>query len=136
MMLGSAIPDIVSADVAVKGMHEVLGYPLYLIPFLGVAKLLGIIAILIPGYPRIKEWVYAGLFFDLTGATYSIVVNGGTAAEWGFMAIPLILGMLSYILSQKIEFICCNKLKYTPHGKVSDNHPYFRKNGDRNMYSG
>src|SRR5690606_23020386 len=90
MMLGSALPDIVSTDIAVEGMHGNLGYPLYFIPFIGVAKTLGVIAILIPGYPRVKEWAYAGLFFDLIGATYSIIANGGTPGEWGFMAVPLL----------------------------------------------
>lgn len=96
MMLGSAIPDILSQEVAVKGMHEDLGYPLYFIPFIGTAKLLGVIAILIPGFPRIKEWAYAGLAFDLIGATYSIIAVGGTPAQWGFMILPLLLMVLSY----------------------------------------
>ena len=48
VMPGSAIPDIMRSEVAIKGMHEGLGYRLYLIPFVGVAKVLGIIAILIP----------------------------------------------------------------------------------------
>jgi hypothetical protein len=41
MMLGSAIPDVISSQVAVKGMHGGLGYPLYFIPFIGIAKILG-----------------------------------------------------------------------------------------------
>ena len=66
LMFGSAIPDVFSHPIAVKGMHEDLGYPLYFLPFIGIAKWLGVIAILIPAnYPRIKEWAYAGLFFDL-----------------------------------------------------------------------
>ena len=69
MMLGSAIPNVLSAAISVKGMHHDLGYPLYLIPFIGVAKILGTIAILIPGFKTIKEWAYSGLFFDLIGAT-------------------------------------------------------------------
>ena len=70
MMLGSAIPDVLSAQDAVKGMHDGLGYPFYFIPFIGVAKVLGVIAILVPGFPKIKEWAYAGLTFDLVGATF------------------------------------------------------------------
>jgi hypothetical protein len=101
MMLGSAIPDILSSDVAVKGMHDDLGYPLYMIPFIGLAKLLGVIAILIPGFPRLKEWAYAGLFFDLIGATYSIIAVGGTPAQWGFMIMPLALFVLSYVWYHK-----------------------------------
>ena len=96
MMFGSAIPDVLSVDIAVKGMHTDLGYPLYFIPFIGVAKVLGVIAILIPGYPRIKEWAYAGLFFDLTGATYSIFALGATGSDYAFMLMPLTLFFLSY----------------------------------------
>ena len=71
LMFGSAIPDVMVSEMAVKGMHDGLCYPLYFIPFLGVAKILGVIAILIPGYPRLKEWAYAGFAFDLIAAMYS-----------------------------------------------------------------
>ncbi|MBS1730439.1 MAG: DoxX family protein [Bacteroidetes bacterium] len=101
MMFGSAIPDVFSQEVAVKGMHIDLGYPLYFIPFIGIAKWLGVAAILIPGYPRIKEWAYAGLFFDLIGATYSIIASGGNVGQWGFMILPLALGTLSYYYYHK-----------------------------------
>ena len=76
-----------------------LGYPKYIIPFLGVAKLLGVIAILIPGFPRIKEWAYAGLAFDLIGATYSIVAVGPIQVSMLGMVvffIPLIGSYLYY----------------------------------------
>lgn len=81
LMLGASIPDIISAPFAVEGMAQ-LGYPVYFVPFIGVAKLLGVIAILIPGYPRIKEWAYAGLVFDLIGATYSIIAVGKPTSDW------------------------------------------------------
>jgi hypothetical protein len=97
LMLGSAIPDILTSPIAVKGMHEDLGYPVYFIPFIGVAKLLGVVAILIPGYPRIKEWAYAGLIFDLIGATYSIAAAGKPITDWIFMALPIALGVSSYV---------------------------------------
>ncbi len=100
-MFGSAVPDVFSLEIAVKGMHHDLGYPLYFIPFIGVAKVLGVTAVLIPGYPKIKEWAYAGLFFDLIGATYSIVSSGGNAAQWGFMIMPLALGAFSYYFYHK-----------------------------------
>lgn len=103
MMFGSAIPDVFSSEIAVKGMHTDLGYPLYFIPFIGVAKVLGVIAILIPGYPRIKEWAYAGLFFDLIGATYSIIAIGGNSGQWSFMIMPIALGALSYFYYHKIK---------------------------------
>ncbi|MBP9222195.1 MAG: DoxX family protein, partial [Chitinophagales bacterium] len=71
-MLFSAIPDLLTVPDAVKMVHDDLGYPVYIIPFLGLAKILGVIAIIIPGFPRIKEWAYAGLAYDLIGATYSL----------------------------------------------------------------
>ncbi len=61
IMMLSAIPDIIKVPDAVQMVSTHLGYPVYFLPFIGVAKLLGAIAILIPGYPRIKEWAYAGL---------------------------------------------------------------------------
>ena len=101
MMFMSAVPDIFSNPIAVKGMHEGLGYPLYFIPFIGIAKALGVIAILIPGYPRIKEWAYAGLTFDLIGATYSIISSGQPVPNYAFMVLPLALAILSYTFYHK-----------------------------------
>ena len=48
-----------------------LGYPVYLLPLLGIWKLLGTIAVLVPGFPLLKEWAYAGFFFVMTGAVFS-----------------------------------------------------------------
>jgi len=99
LMLGSAIPDIMSSPVAMQGMHIELGYPAYFVPFIGVAKLLGVIAILVPGFPRLKEWAYAGLAFDLAGATFSIFAVG--KPDWMFMVLPLALATASYVFYQK-----------------------------------
>lgn len=99
LMLGSSIPDIISSPVAIKGMHGELGYPVYFVPFIGVAKFLGVIAILVPGFPRLKEWAYAGLSFDLLGATYSILAIG--KPDWTFMILPLALATASYVFYQK-----------------------------------
>jgi hypothetical protein len=97
MMFGSAIPDVFSAAEAVKGMHDGLGYPLYFIPFIGVAKVLGVMAILVPGFHKLKEWAYAGLTFDLIGATFSIIASGAPLANWAFMVLPLSLAFASYV---------------------------------------
>ncbi len=51
------------------------GYPSYIIPVLGLGKVLAILAILWPGVPRLKEWAYAGLFFNMIGATASHVAR-------------------------------------------------------------
>jgi hypothetical protein len=100
MMLGSAIPDILVSPIAVEGFRK-MELPVYLVPFIGVAKAFGVLAILIPGYARIKEWAYAGLFIDLVGATYCIISSGEPAASWIPMALPIALGVGSYIFYHK-----------------------------------
>lgn len=100
-MLFSAVPDIMVVPDAVKIITTDLGYPKYLVPFLGVAKLLGAIAILIPGFKRIKEWAYAGLFFDLIGATYSAIAIGGFQIQLLFMILPISFLFISYFLWHK-----------------------------------
>ena len=55
-------------------MH--LGYPVYLLTLLGISKLLGTIAVLIPKFPLLKEWAYAGFFFVMTGAIFSHLAVG------------------------------------------------------------
>lgn len=99
-MLFSAIPDILVVPESVK-MVTGLGYPTYIIPFLGTAKLLGIIAILNPWFKRIKEWAYAGLFFDLIGATYSAIALEGFKLPIAFMILPIGFLFLSYFLWHK-----------------------------------
>jgi hypothetical protein len=94
-----------------------LGYPEYFIPFTGWAKLIGVIVLLIPGNGRIKEWAYAGLFFDLVAAVYS-----GIAVSQTFDPLMLTLlfwfvpGILSYIYWHKKIKLDANK-KVVPGNK-------------------
>lgn len=102
MVLGS-IPDIMSVPNAVALFNH-LGYPTYLLPFLGIAKLLGVVAIIIPGFPRIKEWAYAGFVFDLTGAMYSSISVGDPASEWASIHYWVYFDCrLLYFPSQKVK---------------------------------
>src|ERR1700733_3552938 len=98
-MLLSAIPDIMVIPVAVNGFKEIQ-LPAYLVPFVGVAKVLGVLAILIPGYPRIKEWAYAGLMFDLLGAIYCIAC-GKSVADGLPVLLPIIIGICACIFYHK-----------------------------------
>lgn len=120
MMLAAAIPDIVSSPIAIEGMHGKLGYPVYFIPFIGVAKLLGVIAILIPGFPRIKEWAYAGLAFDLIGAFYSIIAAGEATGSWLPMLLPLSLAAGSYIFYHKKLTLQSDLTATVPHRDYSN----------------
>ena len=72
-----------------------LGYPLYLLTVLGVWKLLGVIALLVPGFPRLKEWAYAGFFFDLTGAAVSGIARGGVGDPGTVIWMPIILTLIA-----------------------------------------
>jgi hypothetical protein len=117
-MLFSAIPDVLSAPEAVT-MITGLGYPKYFVPFIGVAKVLGAVAILIPGLKRIKEWAYAGLFYDLFGATYSALALGGFDPAILFMILPIGFLFLSYYLWHKKE----------GYGKTADKHDRERLRG-------
>jgi uncharacterized membrane protein YphA (DoxX/SURF4 family) len=100
LMIFSSIPDILSSTDAVTFMNH-LGYPNYFIPFIGVAKLLGVVAILIPGFPKIKEWAYAGLAFDLIGAAFSITATDGFQSGIFFIIAVLVFCALSYIYYHK-----------------------------------
>ena len=73
----------------VRVLIERLGYPLYFLVILGIWKLLGAVALVIPRFPRLKEWAYAGVFFDLTGAIASQWAAG--LIDAGTMAYPMVM---------------------------------------------
>ena len=99
-MLMASIPDVLVIPAAVD-VFKHLGYPTYLLPFIGVAKILGVITILVPGFPRLKEWAYAGLVFDLIGALYSHISVGDPPSNWIFPIIGLLLVFGSYIFHRR-----------------------------------
>lgn len=100
-MIFSSTSNIMKSPEAVAMLHDQLGYPIYFIPFIGVAKLLGSITLVIPGFPRLKEWAYSGLIFDLIGATYSFYSIGEPFFAWAPMFIFIALGFASYWLYHK-----------------------------------
>jgi len=73
-----------------------LGYPKYLLTMLGIWKLLGVVAVLIPKYPLIKEWAYAGFFFSMSGAAISHIVMGDPISEIAPSLLLLILTVVSW----------------------------------------
>jgi hypothetical protein len=99
-MLFSAFPDIMMTEQA-KTIILGLGYPLYFVFFIGMAKVLGVIAILIPGKFRVKEWAYAGLFFDLFGAIYSGIAVAGFDPMMLTLLLPIGFLFASYFLWHK-----------------------------------
>lgn len=99
--LMSAATAILKLPSTVDMISTHFGYPIYFIPFMGVAKLLGVIAILIPGFRRIKEWAYAGLTFDLIAALYSQIAIGDPPSKIMFMIIFFIILGFSYTYYHK-----------------------------------
>ena len=98
LMIFSAVGGLKPSQQSIQLIHDALGYPVYFIQYISIAKLIGSIAILVPGLNRsVKEWAYAGLFFDLAGAIYSGVASSGTVDPMMFLMLFWILpGVISY----------------------------------------
>jgi DoxX-like family len=102
LMIFASYGSILVNEDAKKLIHDQLGYPVYFIPFTGWAKMIGAIVILIPGPRAIKEWAYAGLFFDLVAAVYSgIALAGQIDPMMAFLLVWFVPGILSYIFWKK-----------------------------------
>lgn len=103
LIVFSAAGGLQPSQPAIQLIHDALGYPVYFIRFISIAKLIGCIAILIPGLNRsIKEWAYAGLFFDLAGAIYSGIASSGKFD-------PMMLAMLVWIVPGIVSYYCWHK---------------------------
>lgn len=97
-LAGSAIMYLTANPMMVEAVHEGLGYPLHVLPLLGLAKALGVVALMAPGFARLKEWAYAGFTFNLLGASWAHLSVGDGAGE--IVAPLVLLGILigSYVL--------------------------------------
>jgi hypothetical protein len=105
VFLAGGIFDLMRGPQVVATMAH-LGYPAFLALLLGAWKLLGVGAILAPGLPRLKEWAYAGMFFDVTGAAVSHTVAGDPAPAVVTPLVILAFVMASWALrpaSRKLE---------------------------------
>jgi hypothetical protein len=92
-MLSTAIVQLLRMQDEVENFTG-LGYPLYLLTILGIWKVLGVAAILVPKAPLLKEWAYAGFFFAMSGATLSRIASGHSFAD---IAPSLLLLMLTIV---------------------------------------
>lgn len=102
-MMFSTIPYIMETKDTVDIVSGYLGYPQYIIRFIGIAKLLGIITLVIPGFNRLKEWAYAGFVIDIIGAIYSGLSVGSGIVVW--IPVIIISGVLwggSYFYHHKL----------------------------------
>ena len=73
-----------------------LGYPLYFLTILGIWKMLGVVTVLIPKFPLLKEWAYAGFFFAMSGAVFSHLASGDEAKEFFGPILLIVLTVVSW----------------------------------------
>lgn len=101
LMLFSGITGLASPAQSQALISGHLGYPEYFTPLISAAKLVGVVAILVPGFPRLKEWAYAGFVFDLGMAIYSFMAVGDPFVSTLFIVFGLVLIFGSYIFYHK-----------------------------------
>lgn len=94
-MLSSGIVQLIKLKEEADMMTQ-LGYPLYFLTILGSWKVLGVITVLIPKFPLLKEWAYAGFFFTMSGAVFSHLAVGDSAKEFFGPILLLILTLVSW----------------------------------------
>jgi len=94
-MLSTGIVQLIQLKEEVDMMTH-LGYPLYFLTILGLWKIAGVIAILLPKFPLVKEWAYAGFFFAMSGAVFSHVVIGDSAKEFFGPVLLIVLTLVSW----------------------------------------
>ncbi|MBI1227081.1 MAG: DoxX family protein [Bacteroidetes bacterium] len=94
-MTSTGIVQIIKMDKEVELMQR-LGYPLYFLMIIGIWKLLGVVAVLVPKLPLLKEWAYAGFFFTMTGAIISHFAVADAAKEYFGPTLLLVLTVVSW----------------------------------------
>ena len=94
-MLSSGLVQLLHVEGEVAFILE-LGYPDYFLTILGAWKILGVIALLIPKFPLLKEWAYAGFFFAMSGALLSHIASASPMTEAAPSVLLLVLTVLSW----------------------------------------
>lgn len=101
LMLFSGISGLANPGPSKALITGHLGYPEYFVPLVSIVKIVGAVVILVPGFPRLKEWVYAGFVFDLGMAVYSFIAMGDPLANTWFILFGLVLIFASYFFYHK-----------------------------------
>ncbi|MFA6087991.1 DoxX family protein [Mucilaginibacter sp.] len=94
-MMSTGTVQLLKVKEEVDSMTH-LGYPIYFLTILGIWKILGVVAVLIPKFPLLKEWAYAGFFFAMSGAVFSHLASGDGAKEFFGPILLLILTVVSW----------------------------------------
>src|SRR5215510_5650150 len=107
-MLSGGIAELAHRPETIDGMKQ-LGYPVYFVMILGFWKLLGSLALVLPGFPRVMEWAYAGIFFNMTGAAVSHLVCHDAAWHVGVTLGLAALSVASWALRPASKTLGCNR---------------------------
>lgn len=94
-MLSTGIVQLLHVKGEIEFVLD-LGYPAYLLTLLGVCKILGVITLLVPRFPVLKEWAYAGFFFMMAGAVFSHIASGKLKSEIYGALLLLTLTVVSW----------------------------------------
>ena len=102
LMLFSAVSSFINSPGGAAFAKQ-FGYPSYIFKFLAIAKILGIVAILVPGFPRLKEWAYAGFAINLVSALIAHLSIGDRPAALVPSAFTSVLWGLSYFFWRRLQ---------------------------------
>jgi hypothetical protein len=104
-MVSTALVQLFKGKDGSGGINSIiqLGYPVYFLTILGIWKILGVIAVLTPRYPLLKEWAYAGFFFAMSGAIFSHIALGNSVKEIFPPLLLLILTVVSWYFSPPLK---------------------------------
>lgn len=97
VLFTGGIADLARLESTAEGVYD-LGYPPLFLTILGTWKVLGAAALLAPRYPRLKEWAYAGSFFNFSGAVVSHIEDGSAAFHIIVTALFTVVTVLSWAL--------------------------------------
>lgn len=90
-MTSTGIVQLIQMEQEVDRMN-LIGYPIYFLTLIGVWKILGVVTVLVPKFPLLKEWAYAGFFFAMSGAMFSHIASGSPTSD---LFPPLLLLVLT-----------------------------------------
>lgn len=107
-MVSTGLIQLSKMEEEVVEKITTMGYPSYFLTIIGVWKLLGVIAILVPKFPLVKEWAYAGFFFLMSGAVFSHIALGDPAKEFFGPILLIILTLVSWYLRPATRKVTVN----------------------------
>lgn len=106
-MVSTGIVQLLKMKEEVDKITLSLGYPIYFLTIIGIWKMLGVVVVLIPKFPVVKEWAYAGFFFAMSGAVFSHIASGSAGKEFFGPILLIVLTAVSWYFrpaDRKIAF--------------------------------